>query len=165
MSIFDQWFRGTSTWFILSPGGRSAITVWQRKLRKGFSSFWPRRQNPSARRQSCRAGSAARRGTHCRHEALPPDCLRWQVGCKIREASLRDRVASTLSSKWRNRLDLLCQLLPNREGPELEVCSGVFECPDTIWSSGRTRPLLDSGVSLAPATDRPRPKAIGPNAF
>ena len=61
---------------------------------------------------------------------LPENTLRWQVGYKIRTASLRDRVSSRTPAKWRVRLQpLLEKLFSGKEGPEQEVRSRVFECP------------------------------------
>ena len=61
---------------------------------------------------------------------LPADTLRWQVGYKVRTASLRERVASRIPAKWQRRLYPICQrLLSDKPGPEQEVLSGLFECP------------------------------------
>jgi hypothetical protein len=91
---------------------------------------------------------------------LPPDALRWQVGCKVRTASLRDRVLSRLGNKWGRRLNPLCQLLLSaKEGPEQEVKSTVFECP-------LSRRDLFYSNTLFPSVTPPRGSTrLGPNAF
>lgn len=59
---------------------------------------------------------------------LPPDTLRWQFSFKIRAASLSETVANALPPKWGSKRYPICaRLLSNREGPEQEITTGVFE--------------------------------------
>jgi hypothetical protein len=90
---------------------------------------------------------------------LPPDTLRWQIGYKIRTASLRSLVASKIPRAWRNRLDPLCQrFLSGKEGPEEEVSSGLFECPPNFarLGDGEIKFPFDSEGFL-PVTSNPAP--------
>lgn len=88
---------------------------------------------------------------------LPPETLRWQVGCKVRTASMRDSLLSKLPAKWRNRLHPLCErLLSGKEGPKQEMTSGVFECPTRFFAA----------PTLFPSSNDSRGStAVGPNAF
>jgi hypothetical protein len=59
---------------------------------------------------------------------LPPDTLRWQFSFKIRAASLSETVANALPPWWGSKLYPICaHLLSNRDGPEQEITTGVFE--------------------------------------
>ncbi len=61
---------------------------------------------------------------------LPAGTLRWQVSYKTQAASFRQRVVASLPSKWFPRLYPLCKrFLSDREGPDREITSAVFECP------------------------------------
>jgi hypothetical protein len=61
---------------------------------------------------------------------LPRDTLRWQVGYKVRAASLRRRVQSRMPAKlWNALRPFLERILSDKEGPEREVVSPVFDCP------------------------------------
>lgn len=61
---------------------------------------------------------------------LPGGTLHWQVTYKTRAASFRQRVVASLPSNWFPRLYPLCKrFLSDREGPEREMSSAVFECP------------------------------------
>jgi hypothetical protein len=67
---------------------------------------------------------------------LPPDTVRWQVGYRIRTASLRDRVTSRIPGKRLSRLRPLCErFLSSREGPEQQIRSGLFHLfdSDAFW--------------------------------
>ena len=61
---------------------------------------------------------------------LPAGTLRWQVTYKARAASFRQSVVASLPPKWFPRLYPLCKrFLSDREGPDREITSAVFECP------------------------------------
>jgi hypothetical protein len=63
---------------------------------------------------------------------LPPDTLRWTVAYKVRNASLRKRIESTLPGTWGSRLDALCgRFFSDAEGPEEDI-QRDFECPHNL---------------------------------
>jgi hypothetical protein len=60
---------------------------------------------------------------------LPPGTLRWQVGYKVRAASLRHRVTSHLPAGWRRIRTWVGWPFSNNEGPEQTIESPVFGPP------------------------------------
>jgi hypothetical protein len=60
---------------------------------------------------------------------LPEGTLRWQVGFKVRTASLSERVNRRIPAKWYRRLHPLCERYLSNKEQEQDVQSGVFECP------------------------------------
>jgi hypothetical protein len=89
---------------------------------------------------------------------LPGDALRWQFGCKIRTASQRERVLSSLPPNCPGPIRTICQWLASpKEGPLQEVRSSYFECPPRAT-------FVPTPLSLSPSASR-RPSALGPNAF
>jgi hypothetical protein len=78
--------------------------------------------------------------------SLPSNTLRWQVSYHVRAASLRDRVVSRIPAKWHGRLYPLCKRwLSDKEGPEKEIASDVFECPSVLKiSNDEGPPIFDS---------------------
>jgi len=85
---------------------------------------------------------------------LPPGTLRWQVGYKIRAASLRERVTLNMPRAWRGYLHpVLIHFLSSREGPEREIESPLFDAPHV------EPPSVDGGMPVPLSSTQPRPAA------
>jgi hypothetical protein len=64
---------------------------------------------------------------------LPPGTKRWQVGCSVRAASIQQRVSFALRGKWDGKLrELAREFLPNRQGPDREISSPIFEAMNFV---------------------------------
>ena len=89
---------------------------------------------------------------------LPPETGRWQITYPVQPASKREAMIAKIPAKWRNSLrPLYTRLFSNKEGPEQEVTSAVFELPYVVKASHPEAPpsLLDFDPFF-PAADVPK---------
>src|SRR5262249_387669 len=89
---------------------------------------------------------------------LLPGTLRWQGKYKVRTASLREPIILCIPTKWET-LTRICQhLLADRDGPEQEIQSGLFECPNLSPPpmEREIRPFFDLDVPVPVGTYKSR---------